>query len=87
MNKPDNPRYIPANLRAQVPLRRLGCGQQVAAASASQTKIVVDLLCLLTFWKEGTQYGVQRGYNNILYQFTSTSLLFDVTWKCCKMFF
>ena len=43
MNKLDNPRYRPANLRgAQPSLRRLWRGQQVVAASVSQTRTVVD---------------------------------------------
>ena len=54
MNRPDNRRYHPVNLRgAQPPLRRPGRGQQVAGASisqtgtvvASQTKTVVVLRC------------------------------------------
>ena len=46
MNEPDNPRYIPANLRgAQAPLRRPGRGRQVAAVLVFQTRTVVDFRC------------------------------------------
>ena len=42
MDKPDNSRYYPANLRgAQSQLHRPGRGQQVAATSVCQTRTVV----------------------------------------------